>query len=192
MIMKRAALMCVLLLLLAACAVPAPRAAAPDPLATATLEAPEPQMPIIATPASLGRHPIYVLDPQGGELISRIWVIDPQTQKVVRSFAARYTPDLAFSSDGRRLYVADSYSTQVIRGEWRDVLSVYDPFTGDLLREEVAVPDRLKYKLLPHGRRYLLVSPDGRRLFVRKYGDPDVHQLRLSVLDSKTFEVLAE
>jgi methylamine dehydrogenase heavy chain len=133
-----------------------------------------------------------VLDPQNGELISRIWVIDPQAQKVVRSFPARYTPNLAFSPDGRRLYVADGYYTQVIRGEWRDVLSVYDARSGELLREEVPISDRLMYKLLPHGKLYLFRSPDGRRLFVRKYGDPDVHRLRLTVLDAETFDVLAE
>lgn len=155
-------------------------------------QAPQPQVPVTATPAPLSESAIYVLDPQDGELVSRIWVVDPQAQKVVRSFPARYTPDVAFSPDGRQLYVADGYYTQVIRGEWRDVLSVYDARSGELLHDEVPVLDRLMYKVLPHNRQYLFLSPEGRRLFVRKYGDPDVHRLRLTVLDTGTFDVLAE
>lgn len=43
-----------------------------------------------------------------------------------------------------------------------------------------------------HDGRRLYPELDGRRLFVRKYGDPDVHDLRLAVLDTATFDVLAE
>lgn len=179
-------------LLFAACTLPAPRAAAPGAALAGTPEVPEPEVPVTATPAPLGKHPIYVLDPRDGDLVTQILVVDAETQRVVRTFRARYTPNLVFSPDGRRLYVADSYYTQVIRGEWRDVLSVYDPVTFELLHDEVPIPGRLKYKVFPLGRRYLFLSPDGRRLFVRKYGDSDAHRLRLTVLDTETFDVLAE
>ncbi|HBY92717.1 MAG TPA: hypothetical protein DEP84_01945 [Chloroflexi bacterium] len=163
----------------------------PAPRAPAQLT-PEVQVPVTATPEPLEGRPIYVLDPRDGDLVSQVLVVDPARRRVVRTFRARYTPDLVFSPDGRRLYVADSYSTQVIRGEQRDVLSVYDAVTGELLLDDRPVPDRLLYKVFPLGTRNLFLSPDGERLFVRKYGDPDVHRLRLAVLDAETLEMRAE
>lgn len=153
---------------------------------------PTPQTPATATPTPVDDSVIYALDPENGDLVTRLHVVDPKRQQVVRTARLRYAPELAFSPDGSRLYAADSYYTQVTRGRWREVLSVYDPNTFDLLHDEVAIPDRLMYKVFPAGHRHLFVGPDGRQLFVRKYGDPDVHDLRLAVLDTETFAVLAE
>ena len=84
------------------------------------------------------------------------------------------------------MYVADTYWTQVVRGEARDVLSVYDTLTGQLLTDDLAIPGRLKYKVFPMGEPFLFLSEDGSRLFLMKYGDPDIHELRLAILDPNT------
>ncbi len=86
---------------------------------------PQPIRPPTATPISIGGRPIYVVDPRGGGLLSRVLVIDPDAQRVVEQIQTRYAPEIAISPEGRRLFVADSYSTQVVRGEHHDVVSVY-------------------------------------------------------------------
>ena len=134
---------------------------------------------------------IYILDPNGGERISHILAIDPDVgQRTFGSRTTRYVPDVAFSSDGLRMYVADTYWTQVIRGEARDVLSVYDTLTGQLLTDDLPIPGRLKYKVFPMGDPFLFFSEDGSRLFLMKYGDPDIRELRLAILDPNTLETL--
>jgi DNA-binding beta-propeller fold protein YncE len=161
----------------------------PTPGATAT---PVAQEPVTATPVPLSDHAIYVVDTRGGDPVSHILIVNPDIPRVERTFWARGTPDIAFSPDGRKLYVADSYLTQVIRGTERSALSVYDPLTGDLLHDDVSVPGRLLYKLFPMGVPNLFLSHNGRRIFAGKYGDPDIHNLRLSVLDADTLTPLAE
>lgn len=165
-------------------------------LPTATvLATPQPTIirPLTATPEPLGRHVIYVVDPRNGELLSQILVVDPDTRRVVRGLRTRASPEIAFSPDGQKVYVADSYQSRVIRGESHDVFSVYDPVSGQLLHDDVEIPQRLLYKLFPGGGvGNLIVSRDGRRLFVGQYGDPDIHALRLAVLDAEQLKTLSE
>ena len=111
----------------------------------------------------------------------------------VRVFALPFDiHDPIISPDGRRLYLADSYQSRVIRGDWRDVVSVYDARSGELLHDEVEISKRLLYKVFPNAHPYMFLSRDGTRLLVGKYGDPDIHLLRVAVLDSATFKPLAE
>jgi hypothetical protein len=72
------------------------------------------------------------------------------------------------------------------------VLSVYDAITKEVLVDDLAMPDRLKYKVYPLGDPHLFLSEDGSRLFLMKYGEPDLHQLRLTILDVETLQVLHE
>jgi hypothetical protein len=153
---------------------------------------PEPVRPPTASSIPLGNHAIYVVDTRNGDPVSRILVIDADAQKVVRTMGARYTPEIVFSPDGKRLYLADSYASRVIRGDWHDVVSVYDARSGELLHDEVEIPKRLLYKGFPNAHPYMFLSRDGSRLFVGKYGDPDIHLLRVAVLDSATFRPLGE
>lgn len=153
---------------------------------------PEPMRPMTATPAPLSSNAIFVVDPRNGDLVTWILVVDPDARKVERAFQARYTPEIALSPDSRRLYIADSYSSRVIRGDWHDVLSVYDPRTGNLLRDDFEIPKRLLYKVFPASQPFLFLSRDSRKIFVGKYGDPDLHAMRMTVLDAETFNPLAE
>ncbi|MGE5264793.1 MAG: YncE family protein [Acidobacteriota bacterium] len=189
------ALLMFIALLVAACA-PAistpsggvtPAVSTTKPVAT-----PEPIRPPTASPIPLGKHAIFVVDPRNGDPVSRILVIDADAQRVVSTLVARYTPEIVFSPDGRRLYLADSYASRVIRGDWHDVVSVYDARSGELLHDEVGIPKRLLYKGFPNAHPYMFLSRDGSRLFVGKYGDPDIHMLRVAVMDSATFQSLAE
>ena len=153
---------------------------------------PEPARPITATPLPRSDHPIYIVDPHNGDLVSRIIIVDPETARVVGGFAARYTPEIAISPDGKRLYLADSYSTQVIRGDHHDVVSMYDLVSGNLLRDDVEIPNRLLYKVYPTGQPFMFLSRDGKRIFIGKYGAPDIHAMRMTVLDAETFKTLGE
>lgn len=179
-----------LALFVAACASVEP--SAPMSLTPTRFATPEPMRPVTATPLPLGRHAIYIVDPRNGGQTSQVLVVDPDAQRVVHGLATRYTPEIALTPDGKRLYVADSYSTRVIRGEYHDVVSVYDAATLQLLHDDVDIPGRLLYKLFPNAHAYTFLSRDGTRLFVGKYGDPDIHALRLAVLDAATFKTLAE
>jgi methylamine dehydrogenase heavy chain len=153
---------------------------------------PVPIRPSTATPLPLGERSIFVVDPHDGNLMSDVLVVDPDARRVVRMIPTRYAPEIAISPDGQRLYVADSYSTRVIRGDHHDVVSVYAISNGQLLRDDVDIPDRLIYKLFPDGHPFMFLSRDGRRLFVGKYGSPDIHASRMAVLDAETFKALAE
>jgi hypothetical protein len=50
---------------------------------------PVPRVPATATPLPLPQHPIYILDPNDGQHISRILVIDPDQQRLVRRIPTR-------------------------------------------------------------------------------------------------------
>ncbi len=177
-------------LLVAACAsVDTP---APTPLTPTRFAAPEPIQPVTATPIPLGSHAIYIVDPRNGYLVSQILIVDPDARREVGRLQTRDTPEIGFAPDGKRLYVADSYSTRVTRGERHDVISVYNAAMSQLLHDDVDIPKRLLYKGFPNAHPYTFLSRDGTRLFVGKYGDPDVHELRLAILDAETFKTLAE
>ncbi len=173
-------------------ATPLADASAGTLLAATPIATPYAEMPATATPIPPGEHTIYVIDSHGGELVSQILVVNPDTRQPFAFYRTRSLPELAFSPDGRRMYVADSYLSRVTHGEPHDVLMVYDTTTGKLVQDEVEIPKRLLYKGFPQGHSDLFLSRDGRRLFVAKYGDPDIHALRLAVLDTETFKTLAE
>lgn len=178
------------LALLATSCAPASEAnlSAATPIATL-----EPIRPLTATPEPLSRHAIYVVDSRNGNLVSQILVVDLDARRVEQTFLTRFTPDIAFSLDGTKMYVADSYQSRVVRGEPHDVVSVYDTHTGDLLHDDIEIPKRLLYKVFPSGGvGNLVISRDGKRLFVGQYGDPDIHALRLAVLDAYSLAMLGE
>jgi hypothetical protein len=180
-----------ILLLLTGCT---PAAAfAPSALRSSTSAiTPVPVRPSTATPLPLGKRSIYVVDPQDGDLISEVLVINPDARRIVTTIASRYAPEIAISPDGQKLYIVDSYSTRVIRGDHHDVVSVYAASTGQLLFDDMEIPNRLIYKLFPDGHPFMFLSRDGKRLFVGKYGSSDIHELRMTVLDAETFKTLAE
>jgi len=167
--------------------------------ASPTPPVPEPPATALPLPTPLPpERPIYIVDPiydpnaHAWGVLSRILVVDPDKQEVARTLTMRFSPEIALSADGRRLYVADSYRTRVIRGEYRDVVSMYDALTGELLVDDMPIQRRLLYKGFPNRDPFLFLSDDGRQLYVMKYGEPDVRELRLAVLDPETLQTLHE
>jgi DNA-binding beta-propeller fold protein YncE len=82
---------------------------------------------------------LYVLDPwsESDRPGSRLWLLDPQTERVMGSISAGYQPDIALSPDGSQLYVA---SGERESGE----LAVIDTASGGILH--VPFSDRAFYK----------------------------------------------
>lgn len=155
-------------------------------------ETPAPQVVTTATPLPPPQRPIYVIDPNDGQRISRILVIDPDHRRHISSFLTRYLPDLVLSTDGRQVYIADTYWTQMTRGDVKDVISVYEAFSGRLLVDDLPIPGRARYKVYPLGKPNLFLSDDGRYLFSKRYGNTDPHQSRLAILDAEDLEVRHE
>lgn len=155
-----------------------------------------PDQPVTAMPLPTSLPPkraIYVVDPNDQGLLSSIFKIDPDTSRIVWTLQTRLRPEAVLSSDGQRLYVADSYRRQVTRGEQRDALSLYDTDDGNVLIDDVSIQGRLLYRGWPSSSHpHLFLSDDERQLYVGKYGDPDLHQLRLSVFDAATLQPLQD
>ena len=204
------ALLVVGLLVASACASTAPAAAPetrPEDAGNTTLDGPAPsgvgatpvpfipQVPSTAEPFPKPKRPIYLLDPNfqaGLERVSRVLVVDPDAGRRYHDILTHYSPLVEVSPDGRRMVVADTYWTKVTRGEARDVLSVFDTSQGEWVADEVPAEGRLKYKGFPSGEQFLFFSDDGARLYLMKYGDPDIHRIRLAALDPETLTTVYE
>lgn len=145
-----------------------------------------------ALPISLGEHPVYVLDVLNGRLISELIGIDADTRKALTTLSLRYTPEILFSADGQKMYVLDAYFSRTTRGEPRDVLSVFDAKSLEIQTDDIPADERLRYKIFPGGFDWFFASPDGKYLFIGKYGKPDISKLRLTVVDASTYGQVAE
>jgi DNA-binding beta-propeller fold protein YncE len=104
---------------------------------------------------------LYVLDPNGESLTSRVVRIDPRTQRIERSYPAGYDPALALSPDGTRLYVA---SARQHGDELTDALVVVDTTSGKVL-STTPVEDRWEGAGV-QTHQSLAPSPDGLWLYV--------------------------
>ena len=168
-------------------------AAQPDVMGTRL--PPTPESPATAQPLPTPERPVYLLDPNfrpGSERISRILVIDPDARRTASKIYSRHSPLIEVSPDGKRIIVADTYWSQVTRGEAREVLSVFDTSQRRWVADDISASGRLKYKGFPLGEQFLFFSDDGARLYLMKYGDLDIHQTRLAALDPETLETLYE
>ena len=114
---------------------------------------------------------LYVLDPRSESEHpgSRIWLLDPESARVMGSVRAGYDPDFALSPDGSHLYVAS--------GE-RDSaeLAVIDTASGKTLL--VPFPDRVLYKpwyqgLPPYSRMEVTSDGGDVRILVHHVSSPE-------------------
>jgi DNA-binding beta-propeller fold protein YncE len=127
---------------------------------------------------------LYILDPRSepDHPGSRVWLLDPESGKVMGSIRAGSDPDFALSPDGERLYVA---SGERETGE----LDVVETATGNVTR--VAFPDRILYKpwyeaLPPFAP--MAVSSDGRalRILVHHLFSPEKIEYQLWTFDTES------
>ena len=153
---------------------------------------PDPIPPPTAVPRPLPEEVIYVIDPNGGGLVSNVIVLDGITARTVMTYNVRHTPSIAFSTDGHTMYVADSYRPRVTRGDMDSFISAFDARTGSLLTDDVPMTDRTLYKFYPIGSPMFFASDDGDVLFTHKYGEQNANDIRISVLDPDSLEVIRE
>jgi hypothetical protein len=126
---------------------------------------------------------LYVLDPRSDPASpgSRVWLVDPETSKIMGSVRVGYDPDFALSPDGSRLYVA---SGERQSGE----LAVIDTATGNL--RHFPFPDRVLYQPWYRGLppfSGMAMTSDGRTLWIPEphVFSPDKIAARLSVFDTR-------
>jgi DNA-binding beta-propeller fold protein YncE len=82
---------------------------------------------------------LYILDSNNNKEESQVLVVDVEDGRVVKTFRAGSTPDMALSPDGKRLYIASTWWTAERWGG--GTLDVIDAATGTLL-QRVDNPDR--------------------------------------------------
>lgn len=134
---------------------------------------------------------LYVLDSKNGATEGQVLVLDPAQGSVVRSFATGLAPDFALSPDGKRLYIASTY-TQRTDPAAREELSVIDTASGQII-QTVSNADRAFYNVQPIFSGMTL-SPDGRWLYVSKMAlvGQDNILYWVATLDTRTNKFLPE
>jgi len=125
---------------------------------------------------------VYVLDNNKGMSTSQVLLLDTEAGRVVRTFAAGRTPEMALSPDGKRLYIVSRLGRHT-----DDTLLVFDTATGNVLHQET-LADRALYKIRP-GRPTITVSPDGRWLYIIKMrstpGPPQRDEYTIATYDAE-------
>ena len=125
---------------------------------------------------------LYVLDPkpESGGAGGRVWLVDPESGKVMGSIRTGDNPDFALSPDGSRLYVAsitDGNSSE---------LAVIDTVKGAVLRLNM-IEDREVGDALP-ASSMMAVSGDGLALRILRDTpkSADADSFLLATLDTRT------
>ena len=129
---------------------------------------------------------LYVLDPkpEAGGPGGRIWLVDPETAKLMGSIHTGDHADLALSPDGSRLYIAS-----VTDGDMSE-LAVIDTAAGTVV-ETTTVQDRALTGGLPPFST-MAVSRDGLalRILIDAPKSADADSFLLATLDTRTGDFL--
>jgi len=127
---------------------------------------------------------LYVLDPKPGSAEGRVWLIDPQTGKVMGSIRTSAHPDFALSPDGSRLYVASS------TGNDSNEMAVIDTAQGVILKSG-ELTGRAAYDGLPPFST-MAVSGDGLalRMLIDAPKSEDQDAFLLATFDTRAGEFL--
>jgi hypothetical protein len=129
---------------------------------------------------------LYVLDPDpgAGATGGRVWLVDPETARVMGSIRTGDHPDFALSPDGSRLYVASS------TGPDSSELAVIDTAQGVVLKSG-QVGGRATTDGLPPFST-MAVSGDGLalRILIDAPKSPDADALLLATFDTRVGEFL--
>ncbi len=93
-----------------------------------------------ATLPEAGPHWVYILEPVFPHLIvTKIWIIDGDSQKVVGMINGGYTANLGLAKNASELYMAETFWSRGSRGDRTDVVTTFDGRTLDP-KGEVALP----------------------------------------------------
>jgi hypothetical protein len=129
---------------------------------------------------------LYVLDPkpEAGGPGGCIWLVDPETGKVMGSIRTGDNADFALSPDGSRLYVAS-----VIEGDSSE-MAVIDTVQGVVLKSGTVGGRAVANGLPPFST--MAVSGDGLalRILIDAPKSPDADSLLLATFDTKAGEFL--
>jgi DNA-binding beta-propeller fold protein YncE len=108
---------------------------------------------------------LYVLDNNNMEHESQVLLVDPEQERVVRTFKAGQGPDMVLSPDGTRLYLASTLRSR--KGQFKQsVLQVMDTASGKVL-QSVDKPDHPISTMREYTSR-MAISPDGRHIYAYK------------------------
>jgi hypothetical protein len=162
---------------------PAQDAAPPAQANASTLNTASPNPTIeIENWAKPERGWLYVLDPKpnAGAPGGRVWLIDPESAKVMGSIRTGDNPDFALSPDGSRLYVAS-----ITEGDSSE-LAVIDTTQGVVLQHAI-VEDREVGSVLP-AFSTMAVSGDGLalRILIDTPKSADADSFLLATFDTQT------
>jgi len=129
---------------------------------------------------------LYVLDPRpdAGGPGGRVWLVDPETAKVMGTIRTGDNADFALSPDGSRLYVAS-----VTDGDSSE-LAVIDTAQGSVLKSGVVGGRAVTNGLPPFST--MAVSGDGLalRILIDAPKAPDADALLLATFDTQSGEFL--
>jgi len=129
---------------------------------------------------------LYVLDPKPEPVTpgGRVWLVDPETAKVMGSIRTGENPDFALSPDGRRLYVAS-----ITDGDTSE-LAVVDTAQGTIVQRST-IQDREVANVLP-AFSAMAVSGDGLalRILLDTPKSADADSFLLATFDTQAGEFL--
>jgi DNA-binding beta-propeller fold protein YncE len=103
---------------------------------------------------------LYVVDPTTDA--SSVFLVDPEHDEIAGIIRTGYSPDIAISPQGDRLYIASD--TEKCGQSNCDLLAVVDTRSGRIL-STAPIRDRVHYKLFP-GPSTMMVSPDGKAVYL--------------------------
>src|ERR1700733_13586068 len=131
---------------------------------------------------------LYVLDPKpdAGGPGGRVWLVDPETAKVMGSIRTGENPDFALSPDGSRLYVAS-----ITEGDSSE-LAVIDTAQGAVLQRGT-IEEREVANVLP-AFSTMAVSGDGLvlRILIDAPKSADADSFMLAAFDTQTGDFLTK
>jgi DNA-binding beta-propeller fold protein YncE len=130
---------------------------------------------------------LYVLDPQpeAGEVIGRIWLLDPASGRVMGQIFTGADPDFALSPDGARLYVASKGRDRASN------VALIDTLRGTVLKT-VTIDSRVVADGLP-SYSTMSVSDDGLALrFLAHDIETPKSDFVIDTIDTRTGNLLPE
>lgn len=107
------------------------------------------------------------LSPPGILPYSELLFVDPTTGRIRRTIRIGFSADAQLSPDGKRIYVTSSYVSNPDAPDRKCFIETFDMVTGALIAK-VLNPDGQQFSLSIHDAKAMIVSPNGRWLYLTK------------------------